>query len=76
MEERKKKYKLTKTLMIMAQKIIHCGMLAVMWLALLLLFAPCLLIFSVGDDGEITVWNFIGVLWMAIIWRVFKKMSD
>lgn len=70
------KYKLTKTFLIMAQKIIHCGMLAVMWLALLLLFAPCLLIFSVGDDGEITVWNFVGLLWAMMIWRVFKKIGD
>ena len=34
------------------------------WLVVMILFSPCLLIFTEGKDGGITVWNFVGIAYL------------
>lgn len=38
-----------------------------------LLCSPVLLIFTEGQDGAPTVWNFVGVGWLAMLILAFKK---
>ncbi len=64
-----------KKLITMAKKIYAGLMTAACLLALAILCAPCLLIFSVGKDGELTVWNLVGVVWMVVLFGVFKYKS-
>lgn len=64
-----------KKLITMAKKIYAGLMTAACLLALAILCAPCFLIFSVGKDGELTVWNLVGVLWMVVLFGVFKYKS-
>ena len=59
----------------MAKKIYGWMLMASLWLALLALCAPCVLLFSVGHDGELTVWNFVGLAWCLFIYGIFKKFS-
>ena len=62
--------------MITMVKKIYAGLMtAACLLALAILCTPCLLIFSVGVDGELTVWNLVGVLWMVVLFGVFKYKS-
>lgn len=44
-------------------------------LALTVLVAPCFLVFSVGTDGELTEWNFVGLIWAVGLYRLFKWKS-
>ena len=62
-------------LMIMAKKIMSGLWLTACMLALMVLVAPCLLVFSVGKDGELTVWNLVGLAWMVVLFGVFKWKS-
>ena len=64
-------YKLT----IMAKKIMSGLWLTASLLALFVMVAPCFLIFSVGKDGELTVWNFVGMLWCLLVVGLFKMKS-
>ena len=52
---------------------------AVMLVAMILL-SPCLLVFTEGKDGGITVWNFVGIAYIigviAIVWLINKKHQD
>ena len=34
------------------------------WLVVMVLLSPCLLIFTEGKDGGITVWNFVGIAYL------------
>lgn len=34
------------------------------WLVVMILLSPCLLIFTEGKDGGITVWNFVGIAYL------------
>ena len=34
------------------------------WLVVMILLSPCLLIFTEGRDGGITIWNFVGIAYM------------
>lgn len=43
------------------------------WLVIALLCAPVLLIFTEGQDGAPTVWNFIGIGWLALLILACKK---
>lgn len=64
-----------KKLVTMAKKFYGWMLMASLWLALLALCAPCFLVFSVGHDGELTVWNFVGLAWCLILYGIFKKFS-
>ena len=59
----------------MVKKIYAGLMTTACLLALAILCAPCFLIFSVGKDGELTVWNLVGMLWMVVLFGVFKYKS-
>ena len=62
-------------LMIMTKKIMSGLWLTACLLALMVLVAPCFLIFSVGKDGELTVWNLVGLVWCVGVAFVFKYKS-
>jgi hypothetical protein len=73
--EKMNKDKLIKIIGTMVRKVLwHC-MMAAMLLGAMLLCAPCILIFSTGNDGELTIWNAAGLLWCCILYMVFKKFS-
>lgn len=59
----------------MVKKIYAGLMTAACLLALGIMVAPCLLVFSVGKDGELTVWNFVGMLWCLLVEGLFKIKS-
>lgn len=62
-------------LMIMAKKIMSGLWLIASLLALFVMVAPCFLTFSVGKDGELTVWNLVGLVWCVVVAFVFKYKS-
>lgn len=45
------------------------------WLSCCLLFAPALLIFTVSEDGKLSVWNFVGALWLVYLTSVLPKIQ-
>ena len=53
------------------KKIAQFVILALIYLIVLVLFAPVLLIITEGPDGGITIWNFVGIAylmaWVAVI---------
>lgn len=69
--KRKTYYKLAS----MVSKVIGGLWMAACFLALGIMVAPCLLVFSVGKDGELTVWNLVGLTWMVVLFCVFKWKS-
>ena len=69
--KRKTYYKLA----FMVSKVIGGLWMAACLLALGIMVAPCFLIFSVGKDGELTVWNLVGLAWMWVLFCVFKWKS-
>lgn len=50
------------------------------WLVVMILLSPCLLIFTEGKDGGITVWNFVGIAYLlgviGIVGYAIKKHKD
>ena len=71
------KRKTYKKLVTMAKKIYGWMLMGILWLALITLCTPCLLIFSVGKDGELTIWNFVGLAWGIIIYKIlFKNLNQ
>lgn len=50
------------------------------WLVVMILLSPCLLIFTEGKDGGITVWNFVGIAYLlgviGIVGYSIKKHKD
>ena len=69
------KIKTYKKLVNMVKKLYGWMLMGILWLALIALCTPCLLVFSVGKDGELTIWNAVGLLWCCILYIVFKKFS-
>lgn len=69
------KIKTYKKLVNMAKKIYGWMLMGILGLALVALCAPCLLVFSEGDDGELTILNFVGLAWFVILYGIFKKFS-
>ena len=69
------KIKTYKKLVNMVKKLYGWMLMGILWLALIALCTPCLLVFSVGKDGELTIWNAAGLLWCCILYMVFKKFS-
>lgn len=69
--KRKTYYKLAS----MVSKVIGGLWMAACLLALGIMVAPCLLVFSVGKDGELTVWNLVGLVWCVGVAFVFKYKS-
>lgn len=59
----------------MIKKLYGAVLTAAMIIALLVLAAPCLLIFCEGNDGNPTVWNFVGIAWLVGLAIVFKMKS-
>ena len=73
MEKLKRKYQLNKFIIGTMKKFFSVSMIAVMCVALALFVAPCLLVFSVGSDGELSVWNLVGIGWCLLVYYAFKK---
>ncbi len=68
----KTKYKLYKIMGTMMTKLIYCGLWVAMVVALMVLVSPVFLIFSVGNDGEMTVWNIVGIGWLCLLVVIFN----
>ena len=51
------------------KKIAQFVVLALIYLFVLVLFAPILLIITEGPDGGITIWNFVGLAY-ALAWVI------
>ena len=56
------------------KKIFVATRMAVALLVLMAICAPCLLIFSEGKDGNVTIWNFVGFAWCVGIYYFIRKM--
>jgi hypothetical protein len=70
------KDKLIKIIGTMVRKVLwHC-MMAAMLLGAMLLCAPCILIFSTGNDGELTIWNLVGIGWLLMLIVVARIISN
>lgn len=55
----------------MAKRVISVLQLVLLGVVLVAMCAPCLLMFSEGRDGELTVWNVVGLAWAAALaWAV------
>ena len=44
------------------------------WVVIALLCSPVLLIFTVGKDGAPTVWNLVGIGWLAMLILACRKI--
>lgn len=44
--------------------------------SILIACAPCLLIFSESQDGAITIWNFVGIIYTIALVMVVKTIHD
>ena len=44
------------------------------WMVLMVLTLPCLLTFSQGEGGKLTVWNFVGLAWCAGLALVARRV--
>jgi len=60
-------------LVTMAKRIYGWMLLCICWISLMVLCAPAFLVFSVGKDGELTIWNVVGLLWCGGLYWLFKK---
>ena len=58
------------------KRIMTLAKVAIALIAMMAVCAPCLLTFSVGDDGNLTVWNFVGLAYTAILYQGFKKLGS
>jgi hypothetical protein len=65
-----------KKMITMVKKVYGYVLTAILIAALGLLCAPCLLIFTTGTDGELTIWNIVGLVWMAGLVIFFKMKSN
>lgn len=71
------KRKTYKKIIIMYKKIYEWMFMGVLVLSVSALCTPCLLIFSVGKDGELTIWNFVGLAWGVILYKLlFKNLNQ
>lgn len=53
-------------------KILSYAYITFLCVACMAFVAPCGLMFSQGNNGEITWWNFAGIVWCWVVYRVVK----
>ena len=51
----------------MMKKLIYGSLMFAMLAALMVLVSPVILIFSKGEDGELTIWNLVGLVWLCLL---------
>lgn len=59
----------------MKNKLIQFVLYATMYLIAFLFALPTFLIFTKGKDDSITVWNFVGILWLLMLCWIVGKIS-
>lgn len=59
----------------MKNKIIKFILYATLYLIALAFVLPTLLIFTKGNNDSITVWNFVGILWLLMLSWIVGKIS-
>lgn len=59
----------------MKNKLITFVLYATLYLIAFVFVLPTLLIFTQGNDGSITVWNFVGILWLLMLCWIVGKVS-
>ncbi len=61
-------------------KVLRTLMAVAVLLVAMILLSPCLLVFTEGADGGITVWNFVGIAYLlgviAVVWYMNKRYQD
>ena len=61
-------------------KVLRTLLAVAVLLVAMILLSPCLLVFTEGKDGGITVWNFVGIAYIlgviAVIWYMNKRYQD
>lgn len=43
------------------------------WVVMIICICPIALVFSCGDDGGVTIWNFVGLAYLLILCFVVKE---
>ena len=56
-------------------KILNYAYITFLCVACMAFVAPCALIFSQGINGEITWWNFAGLIWCWVVYKVIMLIS-
>lgn len=59
----------------MAKRIIELTSMALLYVGCVAFAAPCLLMFSSGEDGEITWLNFVGIAWCWIVYKALRAIT-
>ncbi len=59
----------------MKNKIIKFVLYATLYLIAFVFVLPTLLIFTKGNNDSITVWNFVGILWLLMLSWIVGKIS-
>ena len=59
----------------MKNKIIKFVLYAMLYLIAFVFVLPTFLIFTTGNDDSITVWNFVGILWLLMLCWIVGKVS-
>ena len=72
MEEIRIKYCRIKKMVDIMKKIMSFSLALVIGVLLVAFCAPCLLVFSMGSDGEPSVWNLVGLVWCVVVYLVFR----
>lgn len=59
----------------MKNKLIKFVLYATLYLIAFAFVLPTLLIFTKGNNDSITVWNFVGILWLLMLSWIVGKIS-
>lgn len=59
----------------MKNKLITFILYATLYLIAFVFVLPTFLIFTQSSDGAITVWNFVGILWLLMLCWIVGKVS-
>ena len=59
----------------MKNKLLKFILYATLYLIALAFVLPTLLIFTKGNNDSITVWNFVGILWLLMLSWIVGKIS-
>ena len=57
------------------EKMVKFGMVTAVIFAAMLVFSPCLLIFTESRGGDITVWNFVGLAYLLLLVWICKRTN-
>lgn len=56
-------------------RLLHALITAAVVMVVVVLLSPTLLIFSESKDGSITIWNFVGIAYLLLIFWLSTKVN-